>query len=365
MLDRGLYVHIPFCIKKCRYCDFVSFTSGDKREYLSALKKEMKKYNGEKINTVFIGGGTPTSLESSDLYDLFEFIGKNFRINENYEWTVEMNPKTFDREKLLMMKEAGVNRVSVGVQSFCDGELEIIGRVHNSSEAKEAISVTRDIFPDFNIDLMSALPGQSIESFISSLNTALSFSPTHISCYSLILEEGTELNRMNEKGMLDLPDEDSERKMYETAKRLLEENGYKRYEISNFAKPGFECMHNLKYWNCDEYIGAGLAAHSYIDGVRYANTSCMKNYIEGKTEEERIILTANDMKSEYIIMSLRLANGIDETEYQRRFKSNLYDEYGDVIDKYIKYGLLERKGSNYSLTDDGISVSNTVMCEFV
>ncbi len=365
MLDKGLYVHIPFCVKKCRYCDFVSFTNGNKREYLSALMEEMKKYSGEKVNTVFIGGGTPTSLDSDELYDLLVFIGKNFEISNNYEWTVEMNPKTFDIKKLEMMKAAGVNRVSVGVQSFCDSELEIIGRIHNSSEAKEAIAVTREIFPNFNIDLMSALPGQSIESFISTVNTALSFSPAHISCYSLILEEGTELFEMNEKGILNLPDEDSERKMYETTKMILEDNGYYRYEISNFAKKGFECAHNLKYWSCDEYIGVGLAAHSYIDGVRYANTSCMKNYLEGKTEEERISLTKKDMKSEYIIMSLRLANGIDTKLYKKKFKSDLYDEYGEIIDKYIKYGLLEKNGVFYRLTDDGINVSNTVMCEFM
>ena len=212
---------------------------------------------------------------------------------------------------------------------------------------------------------MSALPNQNMESFIESLNKAISFSPSHISCYSLILEEGTKLFDMNEQGELLLPDEDTERKMYESAKSILEEEGYKRYEISNFAKNGFECEHNLKYWNCDEYIGAGLAAHSYIDGIRYANTVSMKNYIEGKTQEESILLTDKDKKSEYIIMRLRLASGIDSNEYKIRFKSNLYEDYGKIIDKYISYGLIEKNGDCYRLTDEGISVSNTVMCEFV
>lgn len=362
---KGLYIHIPFCMKKCRYCDFISFTSGDKKAYTKALMHEMSKYKGEYIDTVFVGGGTPTVLENDDLSELFTFVDKNFNLKSEFEWTVEANPKTFDREKLNVMKSAGVNRISVGVQSFDDHELDIIGRIHNSYEAEKAICLVGEMFDNFNADIMFGLPGQTAFSYENTIKRLLGYNPSHISCYSLILEDNTELYKMNEDGVLSFPDEETERGMYEYTKSILSQKGYNHYEISNFAKKGKECRHNIKYWKCDEYIGVGLAAHSYFNGTRYANTSCMKSYIDGKTLEDSISLSQKDMKSEFIIMSLRLAEGINCAEYKKRFGEDFYEEFKDVTDKFTGYGLMEKVGEAIRLTDKGISVSNSIMCEFV
>lgn len=364
-MAKGLYVHVPFCIRKCKYCDFVSFQKKNCDKYLDSLINELEEYKGEEIDSIFIGGGTPTCLDNDELSRLLSFINSNFNIKPQSEWTVEMNPKTADEKKLLMMRDCGVNRISVGVQSFCDKELEIIGRVHNSREAKESLALVSGIFENFNIDLMSALPSQSIKSFISSVDTAISFNPTHISCYSLILEENTPLYQMNENGLLMLPDEDEEREMYETVCKKLGEAGYVQYEISNFAKTDRECVHNLKYWQCKEYIGTGLAAHSYIGNERFYNTSDMEEYIKGNRQAERIKLSDDDMCSEFIIMSLRLIKGIDLSEYKKRFKRDFTDDYKKEIEKFLKLGMLEYSDGFIRLTREGISLSNSVMCEFV
>lgn len=364
-MARGLYIHIPFCMKKCAYCDFVSFTCSDREGYISALCGELDTWRGECVDSIFIGGGTPTCLDARLLERLLSYINSCFKITSDCEWSTEANPKTVDSEKLEILRAGGVNRLSVGVQSFSDSELARTGRVHNADEAAETLELVGRYFDNFNIDIISALPGQSIESFSNTIDRALSFSPSHISCYSLILEEGTPLFEENERAPLNLPDEDSEREMYALAQIKLEKAGYRQYEISNFAKPNRECRHNLKYWHCEEYIGAGLAAHSYIGGTRIGNTTDMKSYLAGNRTEEKITLSGRDMRAEFIIMALRLAEGVSTAEYTRRFGRDFAADYSAQLDKFIKLNLIEKTPAGFRLTERGISVSNSVMCEFV
>ena len=368
-MPRGLYIHIPFCLKKCKYCDFISFTNKENQfdKYLEALKREAQEYNGEEINTVFIGGGTPTILSCEQLSFLFEIINTNFEISKNSEFTIEANPKTVDKEKLSVLKKGGVNRISIGVQSFCDNELKSIGRVHKSKEAIKTAELIKAFGGfDLNIDLMLSLPHQTEESLLKTLYKTVNLNPSHISCYSLILEEGTPLHNEYQNNKFELLDDEDDRKLYHMAVDYLKNYGYSRYEISNFAKANKECKHNLKYWSCDEYIGLGIAAHSYVNSERFYNASELDKYLRGEFHsKERITLSQQDKMSEYIIMRLRLRDGIDENEFSRRFNSSFYSLYGDKIEKLIDAGLMQKNGNKYFLTDYGFDLSNTAMCEFV
>ncbi len=364
-MARGLYIHIPFCLQKCAYCDFVSFTCGNREEYINKLCRELKLWKGEKIDSIFIGGGTPTSLPSSLLEKLFSSVNSVFNILPGAEWTIEANPGTMTDEKLRIIKSFGANRISIGVQSFIDNELKLLGRIHTAKEAKNSLILARKYFSNINIDLMSAICEQTLSSFLFSLNTALSFEPEHLSCYSLILEENTPLYNENQKKPLPLPDEDEERDIYYCLCETMEKYGYLHYEISNFARTSFSCRHNLKYWRCEEYIGAGLAAHSYIDSKRIANTSNMSEYLAGSIQKESVLLSDKDKISEFIIMSLRLNEGVDTNEYSKRFKRDFYSDYRNIIDKFLSLHLLRRTSSGFGLTKTGIDVSNSVMCEFV
>ena len=363
-MSNGLYIHIPFCMKKCKYCDFVSFECGDKDAYIDALINELKQYTGTEIDTVFIGGGTPTTLDLKQTERLFSHINNTFKLAKDTEWTVEANPSTFDSEKLKLMKVLGANRLSIGVQSFSDIELKALGRIHTAEKAKEAIELAKEYFENINIDIISAVPNQTKASFVKTLDTATSLNPTHISCYSLILEEGTPLFAEYEQGKLILPDEDEEREIYENACERLEREGFLQYEISNFAKKGFECRHNLKYWHLNDYIGAGVAAHSLIGDKRRENTSDLSKYIKGEYIEIEEILSKNDLKFEYIIMTLRLIDGLSSREYSERFASDFYTDYKEQVDKFINLGLMQRTDTGFSLTKRGISLSNSVLCEF-
>lgn len=366
---KGLYVHIPFCIKKCRYCDFNSAVMPyDMQEkYINALICEMSEYAGTKVDTVYIGGGTPTVLNTEMLKKVIDGIKRHFNLLPNTEFTVEMNPKTADKEKCEMLLKSGVNRISIGVQSFCDDELNQLGRVHSGKDAKDAIKLAKDIgFKNISIDLMSAIPNQTPESFSQTLETAILQNPDHISCYSLILEEGTPLFDDVKSGKTVLCDEDTEREIYEYAVKTLEENGYKQYEISNFAKDGKESRHNIKYWTMQEYIGIGLSAHSFFDGVRFSNTDDFESYIShnfrsGKKE----ILTKSDMMSEFAFLGLRMTEGISETAFFEKFGENIFHVFGKPLEKFIKMGFLVNKDGRIFLSREGINVSNQIMCEFL
>ena len=367
--NRGLYVHIPFCKKKCKYCDFISFTEMNDcfSLYLDALREEIKEYKNFKIDTVFIGGGTPSIFSVNQLDRLFGMIYDNFNILPDCEFTIEINPKTLDKDKLLSLKKSGVNRLSIGVQSFNDNELKAIGRIHNSKTAKDTIELINDEgFKNFNIDIMLGLPHQTLQSLEYTLKTALSYNPAHISCYSLILEENTQLYEEYEKGIYKPMSDDDDRQLYYFAVEFLKKHGYKRYEISNFCKDDKYSKHNLKYWNCDEYIGVGVAAHSYINGVRFFNTLDLDEYLNHKFRKEDIqTLSTDDKIKEYIIMRLRLNDGIIKKDFKNRFGYDFYDLYEEIINKFTKSGHIIDNGKSYYLSDKGIDISNTIMCEFM
>lgn len=365
---KGLYIHIPFCIKKCKYCDFNSFSAccEEKAAYLDALILEMEKYRGEWVNTVFIGGGTPTSLTAEQLEFLLQNISENFCLSKSCEFTVEANPKTLDEEKLKTLKKYGVNRLSIGVQSFDDGELEKLGRVHTALDAEETILTAKKYFENISIDLMCAIPNQTRESFKKNLEKAFSLGTQHISCYSLILEEGTPLFDENEKGNLVLPDEDTEREIYDITVTEMEKHGYKQYEISNFAKSGFESAHNKKYWQCDDYIGIGLSAHSYLNGVRFSNTDDFSSYINGEfLSDEQEVLSKEDKMSEFAFLGLRMTVGVSKTEFSSRFGEKFEKVFEKSLLKFKKLGMIEEKDDRICLSKKAISVSNQVMCEFI
>lgn len=365
---KGLYVHIPFCIKKCKYCDFNSFSAcrEEKAVYLDALIREMEKYGGEAVDTVFIGGGTPTSLSAMQLETLLKNIRGSFVLAENCEFTIEANPKTLTEEKLEVLKKYGVNRISIGVQSFNDNELEKLGRVHTGKEAEETIVLAKKYFENVSIDLMCAIPNQTRESFLENLKKAFSKNPSHISCYSLILEEGTPLFEEAQKGNLVLPDEDTEREIYDLAVCEMEENGYFQYEISNFAKSGFESRHNIKYWECKEYIGIGLSAHSYIDGVRFSNTDDFSSYIKGEfLSKEREELSKEDKMSEFMFLGLRKTAGVSKSDFKNRFSDDLEKVFEKPMVKFKKMGMIEEENDIIRLSKKAISVSNQILCEFI
>lgn len=364
---KGLYIHIPFCITKCRYCDFVSFTGCENLfgKYIDKLCDEMKEYKGEMADTIFIGGGTPSLLCTDDLKKLVCSLKENFDISKDTEFTMESNPKTLSYEKLCELREIGINRLSIGIQSFNDNELKKIGRVHNFQDAYEAVvSAKRAGFSNINIDLMFSLPGQTEESLKYSLKKAMELDVPHISYYSLILEEGTPLFKEYADGVLQPTEEETERNMYDYICRSLKEHGFLQYEISNFAKKGYECKHNLKYWDCDEYIGLGTAAHSYYCGSRYFNTEALDCYLDGnKRSYER--LTDEDKIKEFVIMGFRKTEGISKKKFFERFHLNFHEIYGTQTQKFKNMKLMEENEEFIRLSHEGISVSNAILCEFV
>lgn len=365
---KGLYIHIPFCVKKCDYCDFVSFSGCDERfeGYIEAVIKEMAQYSGMQIDTVFIGGGTPSILPPYLLSKICNAVKDNFKLSENVEWTMEVNPGTVTDEKIRAMIMGGINRVSVGVQSFNNNELRAIGRIHDSQTACDTIYKLLDAgFNNISIDLMESLPYQTEESFKRSLKNALTLPINHISVYSLIIEDGTPIKKKYDSGEYNVPDEDCDRDLYAYTGRYLSENGFERYEISNYSKPGYESRHNLKYWNCDEYIGIGVAAHSYLDGVRSYNTENLSDYIAGITCVGEDILTADDKMGEFMMLGLRKTEGVDKLEFERRFSCQPQNVWGNTIDKFIKTGFIKDRNGYIALTEKGLDVSNSIMCEFL
>lgn len=365
---KGLYIHIPFCVKKCEYCDFLSFSGCENYfdEYISALLREMEKHQGTEFDTVFIGGGTPSVLSYKQIERVCDGIKHSFKLSPNLEWTMEINPGTITEEKIQAMKDGGVNRVSVGVQSFNDNELEAVGRIHRSKSAYDTVTVLHNAgFSNISIDLMESLPYQTDDSFKHSLEVAMSLPISHISVYSLIIEDGTPIKEKYDNGIYALPDEDSDRDLYKYTGEYLKQNGFSRYEISNYAKAGFESKHNLKYWNCDEYIGIGLGAHSYIDGVRSYNTSVLGEYISGVTTVDENILTKDDKMGEFMMLGLRKTEGIDKNEFYRRFDVYPDEIWKSQLDKFIALKLMKEKNGAYSLTQRGIDISNSIMCEFL
>lgn len=370
---KGLYLHIPFCVKKCNYCDFLSApaVAPETEAYTECLRKEILAYRkyGYHADTVFFGGGTPSLLSQDSIKRLMETLYTAFHIEEKAEITMECNPETVDRGKLAAMKQAGINRISFGLQSASDRELALLGRIHSYARFLQAYEAAGGAgFQNINVDLMSAIPGQSMQSWEETLGKVVNLKPQHISAYSLIIEEGTVFYDRQEE--LELPDEDTERKMYYRTKKLLKEAGYERYEISNYALPGMESRHNLKYWSGEEYIGMGLGASSYLEGVRFHNPSGMAEYMADcasltalRREEER--LTGKQQMEEFCFLGLRKSSGISETEFQERFGRPIGTVYHSVLSGLIRQGLLQQRGDRIVLTDWGIDVSNQVLAEFL
>lgn len=416
-----LYIHIPFCVRKCAYCDFLSFPSGEeeRERYVERLTEEIEEAGavseGYVATAIFFGGGTPSVLTPKQTEHILNAVKKSFYVAEDAEITTEVNPGTADREKLEAWRQAGINRLSFGLQSTENRELQYLGRIHTMEDFLESYRAAREAgFENINIDLMSALPGQTVSSWEKTLRTVVSLQPEHISAYSLIIEEGTpfcqmfgedgdaaeEKKRRQSLGIPELPDEDAERRMYYDTERILGEAGYHRYEISNYAKPGYECRHNKGYWTGTEYLGLGLGASSYINIrrekgeaakisasgkesgdrrqlERRSNVRDFKTYLSltrddfraGRQIEERELLTNQAMMEEFMFLGLRLTEGISEMEFFRRFSCALETVYGDVLEKLAGQELMERyerEGAAFwRLTKRGIDVSNCVLAEFL
>ncbi|WP_332834812.1 radical SAM family heme chaperone HemW [Clostridium perfringens] len=372
----SLYIHIPFCAQKCLYCDFPSFARKDhlRKAYIEALNKEIislrEKHNNLEINTIFIGGGTPSVLEADELECLLKEVAK-LNMAKDIEYSMECNPGNLTEEKLEVMKKYGVNRISMGLQAKQDNLLKGLGRIHNYKTFKENFLLAKKVgFNNINVDLMFGLPNQRLNEWEETLREIISLEPAHISAYSLIIEEGTAFYNLYENDKLKLPTEEEERKMYHLAKKILEENGFNQYEISNYAKEGKECRHNLAYWNMDNWIGVGSASASYINGKRIKNISSVEKYINSINEkreavEEIINNSKNDNMEEFMFMGLRKINGIDENEFKKRFSMNINDVYGEILNKYIGEGLLIRESGRIFLSEKGIEISNIIMADFL
>ena len=393
----GLYLHFPFCVRKCRYCDFLSFPSGEagREIYLERLKEEIKArgaiYQDYNIETLFIGGGTPSLMTGQQLTELLDTVRASFHVSPVGEWTMECNPGTTDAETLRIYRNAGINRLSFGLQSMNDEELKYLGRIHTAKQFAENYQAARRVgFENINIDLMSALPGQTTASWLDTLNKAAAFEPEHLSAYSLIIEEETpfwdlygddrsgEANadgiiadggagQQGKAAILTLPDEDSERQMYHLTKRILAEKGYERYEISNYTRKGFECRHNLIYWQRKDYLGLGLGAASMVGNRRFSNVSDMTSYMHDWSYCQEEILDRKAQIEETMFLGLRCTAGVSDRMFTEKFGRSMMDIYGDIIRKYLSEGFLIYNPSDGRLafSEAGTDVSNWILSDFL
>ena len=376
-----LYIHIPFCAKKCGYCDFLSGPAAAdvQRRYVEQLTKEIAcqsaHYPGYTVTSLFLGGGTPSLLEPGQILAIMGQVRTYFRFGENVEATMEANPGTVTMEKLEACREGGINRISIGLQSSDDTELRELGRIHTYDEFLKTYQRVRQAgFSNVSVDLMSALPGQTVASWKATLKNVTMLKPEHISASSLIIEEGTPFyGRYHDHPEL-LPDENEEREMYYLTKQFLHSHGYERYEISNYARPGYECRHNTGYWTGAEYLGLGLGASSYIQGFRFRNEENLSVYcgldMEGQDVDRRlhreiVRLTEKEMMEEFMFLGLRMMKGVSEREFGRRFGVGIRDVYGGVLNRLEKNRLIETDGIRIRLSEFGIDISNYVLSEFL
>lgn len=375
----GIYVHIPFCKSKCAYCDFYSFKPRSEdmmRRYVSAIGEHMKRYAGAvkeyHVNSVFIGGGTPTVLPPDALVSLVRQIKHLYPLTPRAEFTVEANPATVDLRTLRRLRRAGVNRISFGLQSADDGELRQLGRIHTREQFEETYRAARKAkFTNINIDVMFGIPGETMESLMRTLGYVISLAPEHISLYDLRLEEGTPL--YNNRAAYNFPGEDAEADMYLTAVEYLASAGYAQYEISNFAKPGKQSRHNMKYWNCEEYLGFGAAAHSYFGGTRFSFVKNAGMYVQAIEQPDSEIniteinetVDESERIGEYIMLRLRLRAGIDDREFRKRFGRSFFSMYGTKLAKYVTGGYAIRTDRVFALTPKGLFVSNYILSDLL
>ena len=383
MKKLAIYIHIPFCVRKCLYCDFLSAPASDetKEQYVQALcreiREERKSYVNYKIETIFLGGGTPSLLSGEQLDRILGTVFDAYQVADDCEISMEVNPGTVTKEKLKAYKRAGVNRLSIGMQSAVEEELQSLGRIHSSEDAFDTYELAiKTGFNNINIDLMSAIPGQTKESWKESLKRILDLepAPAHVSAYSLIIEEGTPFFEKTPT----LPDEDTEREMYKITNDILSESGYLRYEISNYAKPGFACRHNCTYWERGSYAGFGIGAASLVEQVRFSNTRNLKDYL-GKylknatvaIKENRQELSVEEQMEEFMFLGLRMMRGVSAGKFSDLFGKTIEQVYPGIVEKYCRQGLLQKipeQGSGevrIALTERGIDVSNVIMADFL
>jgi oxygen-independent coproporphyrinogen-3 oxidase len=448
--ELGIYIHIPFCVHKCIYCDFLSSPAdvhtrkqyvralineiyltregkcankliknvlqGDNTSYedreeqavngltsdyalndtvcmadyektimqedISGCVDDIKSENGHIVTSIFIGGGTPSAIDAEDISDILDAVRKNYNVSDKAEITIECNPGTMDKKKAVIYRKAGINRISFGLQSTDNNELRMLGRIHTYEQFMESYKIAREAgFDNINIDLMSALPGQTMESFKAVLEKALSLGAEHISVYSLIVEEGTRLSD-NIDSFPPIPSDDEDRQMYYMTKEMLSSYGYEQYEISNYAQKGYECKHNLKYWERCDYLGFGIGAASLYSGRRYTNISDIGRYMDVLAEITNALdksyvnellqirtdmeeLSKEDEMSEYMFLGLRKTKGIDITDFKEEFGTDIKDIFGEAIEDNIARGLLIHDGNCLYLSKRGIDISNTVMSDFI
>ncbi len=380
MKNLEIYMHIPFCIRKCGYCDFLSAPAGRnmQEKYVQALEQEIQGRAGEcenyQVPTVFIGGGTPSILGPGQIKRLLDALRSHYQVLPEAEITMEANPGTVDYDSLAEYRKAGVGRLSLGLQSSWDEELRALGRIHTWQQFLDAYEAAVAAgFSHINVDLMSGLPGQNPVSYETTLRRVAELwpEPEHISAYSLILEEGTAFAERFEAGKLQLPDEETERALYGLTECILQEYGYRRYEISNYAKEGCECRHNVGYWTRENYLGFGVGAASLMENVRFQNGKDLQAYLEAplRQREQEQRLTVAEQMEEYMFLGLRLTEGVSEGKFYDTFHYELEKVYGDIIKKHVSQGLLayldRTAGRNLHLTRRGLDLANYVMADFL
>ena len=384
--ELGIYIHIPFCKQKCYYCDFVSFSNKEEyiEKYVETVKREIDSYDlsNYNITTIYIGEGTPSRIPSEKIQEILEKIKQKIPKNqtkwEDIEITIELNPGTVDEEKIKKYKEIGINRLSIGLQSTNNKLLKEIGRIHTFEDFKNTYNLVKKVgFENINVDLMIGLPNQTISDVKESLNEIIKLNPTHVSVYSLIVEENTKMEQLINNKELQLPDEELERQMYWYVKNTLELNGYNHYEISNFAKKGKESKHNLNCWEQKEYIGLGLAAYSYLNGIRYGNTSDIEKYINvrdflnsSELEESGIrivdeVQSLEDKRKEYMLLGLRKIDGVSIQNFKEKFVENPIFLFRKELEKLVNEKLITIDGDSIKLTNKGLDLANIVWEEFV
>ena len=367
----GLYVHIPYCVRKCSYCDFCSVPSGSRAvpdEYVRALCNEISLYKSDVkrvLDTVYFGGGTPSLLSSEQIYAIVSVIRETFDISDSAEITFEANPGTLTEDNASAFYSAGFNRVSLGLQSIHEKEMKKLGRIHDYDDFLSSITLLRKLgFNNVNVDLMYGIPYQTKDSFAKTLDVLLTLSPDHISAYGLILEDGTPLYA--ERDMLELPTIDDECDMYALCHKILESHGYEHYEISNYAKAGKRSRHNMLYWNLAEYIGVGAAAHSCFEGARYSNTECVDEYIRSSLVQAPIrFVQESDPELEYVMLKLRLSDGFLLSEYEHRFGKSFCAGKEKLLTRLAEEGLVRIADGRISLTYKGFYLSNSILVEFI
>ncbi len=391
----SLYIHIPFCVQKCLYCDFLSFDDvlyAKQLKYIDALRTEIRLYqpyaDRYSVKTIFIGGGTPSTVDESLIEAILTEVRSVFRVDRFAEITIEANPGTLKYTDLLAYQSYGINRLSIGLQSADDELLGLLGRIHNFDQFVASYnSARRAGFRNINVDVMSGIPGQDMHSFVDTLTRVMEYRPEHISVYSLQVEEGTKLAEdENLLGML--PEEETDRRMYAMTKKILRTNGFERYEFSNYCQPGFECRHNIVYWTGGEYIGFGLGAASLFKGERFSNLRELESYLELMEEAEKLMTPEQDMTrlydavtdrlrrdtvamyvdrrmEEFMFLGLRMIRGVSRTEFKERFNRDMFDVYGMVINRYVSDGFLKLEDDRVAMTDAGIDVSNIILADFI